>query len=270
MNLSRIVKAGSPATEDVRSLDLPDLSQPVPSHKPKGSNFKLAEYFKAGAGPKEKSFERSFVSESQEEQPEGVETPLSEKGKDHLSPEEIVAKALAEAEAIKQKAQEEGRQAGYEAGREESLEAISQAVERIMAAAGQIESSRDRILAEVEAELVDLVVMAASKVVGHEIKTNPQVVVSLVKTALKQVSQSRWVKIEVNPQDLKLIEEIRPQLLADNPDLGKVELGPNPEISPGGCLVMTESEEIEDTVEARLANLSQAMDRVLKGAANGS
>ena len=268
--MSKVIKSELAEKYHIRTLVFPKLDGPLPEPRRRGDSFIAADYFKERSSSKQDNFAPSFGPKKEKPSQKEEPPPLP------LTPEQIleqarteaaslVEKAQGEAEAIREEAREKGRAKGLEAGQAE-LEALKEdAVSRLLGAAQGIENTRDEVLKELEEELVRLVTTASSKIVAQELKINPEVIKSVVMVALKLISRTRSVKIRINPQDLEMVEAIRPRIQVDFPDLGKVDLVPDEDVTQGGCMVITESEEIDDTVETRLQNMAQTMDSVLKG-----
>ena len=273
MPLSKVIKSDQADKYRIINLEFKELDGPLPESSPRADSFSPAAFFRERTVARKDNFAPSF---GQKREKSSKKEEKKEKAPPPLSPEEILAQAEAkaaslvqeaatEAETIREEARKKGRAEGLESGRAE-LEGLKEdAARRLLGAATAIENTRPQVLQELEQELVQLAVMAASKVVAKELQTNPEVVRSVVLSALKIISQTRSVKIRISPQDLEMIETIQPRIAADYPDLAKIDLIPDKDVSPGGCLVTTESEEIDATMETRIQNLAEAMDGVMKG-----
>jgi len=261
--LSRIIKSDSPAKGQAQDMVFSDLAaeQAGPARPPR--RFKPADFVSASARP-----ERVF-SPRYEGPDAAKEAAQSGEGGATASappkPEEVLARAEEEAEEIRDRAREEGRQAGLEEGRLAGREEVDQAAERLLALVQELDRLRAETLAEVEEEVVGLVVLAASKIAAREIKTDPRLVVNLIKEAVEGLSRPVRLKIRVNPQDLELVEDYKARLKVERPELQRIELAADAEVPFGGCLVESESETIESTLESRLASLDQVMEQALKG-----
>ena len=261
MSDSKIITPDSPRGKNLKPLKFLDLSEPVPTAPPRGSNFRLADYIEGRAGKHD--FAPSF----------GAGQKKAAAKKAPPTPEELLAQAQAQAEAIREQARTEGLQNGHQQAEEEIQTQTARLVEaskRLLSAAEEISRLRSDLLTETEGEIVDLVVLAASKVVNQEIKTNRGVVAGIVTSALEELRQGRSIRIRLNPEDLGLIEEMKPDLAAEHPQFETLELEADPDVPAGGCLIESEAEEIDSTPQARLASLGRVMDRALKGLADES
>ena len=266
--MSKVIKSEQAEKYRITSLEFPDLDGPMPEPRVKTDSFVVAGYFKDRAVSREDGFTPSFGPRKKKPPPQEIPKPLSPQElleKAEAEAADMVEAARAEVEAIREEARKKGRAEGLEAGQKELEDLKAEAAQRLLGAAEAVENTRGAVLEELEEELVGLVVTAASRIVVGELETNPKIVKNVVLSALKLISKTRWVKIKVNPGDLEMVEALQDRISADYPDLTKVDLVPDESVTPGGCLVVTESEEIDDTVETRLENMAQEMDRVMKG-----
>ncbi len=266
--VSKVIKPEATEKYRIENLEFPELDGPLPESAPRADSFTTAEYFRDRAVPRMDSFAPSFGPREKKPPREAEPPPLTPEEileQANLEAASLVETARAEAQAIRDKAMEEGRAEGLAAGEKELEELKEDASQRLMGAAVAVEGTRKTVLAELEEELIQLVNMASSKVVAQELSINPGITANVVLAALKLISQTRWVKIRINPQDLEMVESLRAGIQAEYPDLAKVDLIPDEAVVQGGCMVITESEEIDDTVETRLRNMAREMDRVLKG-----
>ncbi|MBW2619404.1 MAG: ATP synthase F0 subunit B, partial [Deltaproteobacteria bacterium] len=167
MSDSKIITADSHRGKNLKPHKFIDLSGPVPAALPRGSNFRVADYIKDEAGKHD--FAPSF----------GAGQKKAAAKKAPPTPEELLAQAQSQAETIREQARTEGLQSGQQQAEEETQAQTARLVEasqRLLSAAEEISRLRSDLLTETEGEIVDLIVLAASKVVSQEIKTNRGVV----------------------------------------------------------------------------------------------
>ena len=166
----------------------------------------------------------------------------------------------AELEAIRQGAYEEGyengRNEGFEYGHKEGLNDAHQEMRQY---AGQMEQLlhlfsqplRD-LDSRVERELLSLVIAIVKQLVRREVKSDPNLIIGVVREALSILPvSSQSVRLMVHPDDAELIREVY--------TLGDTEIGwklvEDPVISRGGCRVITETSQIDATLDTRLTSL---------------
>lgn len=151
---------------------------------------------------------------------------------------------------------EEGRREGFEFGHKEGLEQSKHDLERFKTQLDRLLKSFEQPLREldnqVEQELLSLVIAIVRLLVRREIKSDPNLIIGVVREALSILPvNSRNVRLMVHPEDAELIREIYA--------LGDTEVGWNlvedPVINRGGCKVVTDTSQIDATLESRLSSL---------------
>lgn len=147
-----------------------------------------------------------------------------------------------------------GRKEGLEAGHREALESgrkevagVVQGVERLMTT---LETPLKELDEQVERELVDLVISMVRQLVRREIKMEPSHIIGIVRESLSILPvSSRNIRLHLHPEDARLVREIY--------DMGEKEQGwsvvEDPVLARGGCRVVTETSQIDATLESRLA-----------------
>lgn len=166
---------------------------------------------------------------------------------------DVLTAAYREAEEIREQArlagEAEGRQAGLAAIRAE----LGPSLEAIAAAAAAIDSVRDELISEMEADAVGLALKLAEQIVAGALDVEPERLIDVAALALRRISDRRHVTLAVNPADLDLMNE---SVLRLQSELGGVEtlsVQSDRRVGRGGVLARTEAGEIDATIEAQLS-----------------
>ena len=167
----------------------------------------------------------------------------------------------AELEALQQQAREEGyeqgRQEGQEYGHREALEEgrkqLAERLTRLDGLMAALESPFQALDEAVVSELAVVITRAAERVVRRELKTEPTLIVELVREALKVLpSAARKVRVHLHPDDAVLVREAYARTESEQ----EWTLAEDPALEPGGCRVTTEHSQVD-------ATLAQRLDQVL-------
>ncbi|MES9940144.1 MAG: flagellar assembly protein FliH [Candidatus Thiodiazotropha sp. 6PLUC2] len=163
-------------------------------------------------------------------------------------------------EAIQQQAYEEGfekgKQEGFEFGHKEGLNQARQDLHHYTSQLDRLLETFVRPLRnldnQVEKELLALVIAIVKQLVRREVKSDPNLIVGVVREALSVLPvSSRNVRLLLHPEDAELIREVYA--------LGDAEVGwdliEDPVINRGGCRVVTDTSQVDATLESRLASL---------------
>lgn len=132
---------------------------------------------------------------------------------------------------------------------------LASAIQAVEAAAAQIEAERQQVMKQAEAEMVDLAVNIARKVLMQEIQAGRYEIDPIVKEALGSVQQRQGIVVHLNPADLARCETARQA--GDAADA--VQFVADESIPPAQCLVETTQGPVESTLEGHLEQVADAL-----------
>jgi len=162
-------------------------------------------------------------------------------------------------ETIEEEARESGRAAGYKegfaAGQAEVMRRAEQ-LDSILAGLAQPVSHLD---AEVERELLEMVMAIARRLIRRELKSDPGEVIGVVREGIASLPiGERQVTVQLHPDDAGLVRDI----------FGGRDSGPacriidDPTLTRGGARISTDISIIDATLETRI---NRVFDRMLGG-----
>ena len=196
-----------------------------------------------------------------EPEPEPEESPISYA---QLQAEVILADARREAEEVFAKAREDGRQEGYAQGmaeasqesrqlREEQARRMEEEVHRFMEQAGV---ALDRQMDQSVADLRDLALAVAEKVVCVSLKSSADVISRMIQTAIDKRKKKEWVHIYISECDAKRLTQIPASLSAALTALSdRVRLIPMSDDESGTCIIEMPDEIVDASAATQLNNL---------------
>ena len=173
---------------------------------------------------------------------------------------QIIDKAHEDAANLKVLSEEqaaEEKKKGYEAGYAEGL---SQFNEHLM----QFEQQVRKIHHDMQKAMIPLALKAAKKIVAEELKLHPEAIINIVSQALSSVKQNHKIKIFVNKEDKALLEEHKAELKEIFEQLQSLSIQEKADVSPGGCMIETESGIINATIENQWKALESAFLKYMK------
>ncbi len=166
----------------------------------------------------------------------------------------------AQINAIRQQFHAEGYAEGFVQGRAQALLEAQQQINDYMAKQGResaqqlgglIEAARNQLEAAEQMAgqaVLELACEMARQVLRHEISSNPNVLLPVIREALGLLfADSRAVLIKLNPLDLDVLQDI---LREEYPNL-PLTLQPDAAITRGGCLVESGGTVIDGRLEKR-------------------
>jgi flagellar assembly protein FliH len=165
-------------------------------------------------------------------------------------------------ESARQQAHADGYAQGFEQGRAQTLMGAQKQISDYIAGQGRetaqqfgalIESARTQLEAAEQMAgqaVLELACELARQVLRHEIASNPNVLLPVIREALGQLfSDSKAVQIKLHPLDLDVLQGV---LNEEYPNL-PLTLQPDPSLTRGGCLVESAGTVIDGRLEKRWA-----------------
>lgn len=200
---------------------------------------------------------RPLVSPPQPE-PEVVAAPEPLEPAAPVIDEAAVEQVLSEARAA---GLAEGERAGIAAG-QAKVDAI---IERYADGIAHLASATSARSADDAAAVVDLALVVARELVGHELSHDRTFLVTMLTEALATVGARTPVRLRIGSTDLAYLQAVRPEVLT--PEIEVVE---DEALGVGGCVVEAEHAVVDATVEGRLAAVGAALrDALASGALGG-
>ena len=157
-------------------------------------------------------------------------------------------------EAAFQKGFLEGKKVGFESGSQKAGPIID-SLNRIL---GQLENIRQEIYQDMEKEVAQLALSIARKIVCHEIKTTRETVACVAREALGRIDNPGKIKIKLNPDDLRFIEDTQSPLTHFLQNFDHVRLEAEVSIQRGGCLIETDRGDIDARIEKQFEAIEEA------------
>ncbi len=184
--------------------------------------------------------------------------------------EDVIKNARNEAAAIIEQA-EKDKEAIEQAAREKGLLEAKATVEteinqRVEAQTtqlrGQLTSTIEQVSAlsievaeKVEKDAVELALEIAKKVVGREVSLDREIVGTMVKVALGKLHNRSVAEVHLNPEDFAFVSENREKLGFR----GALELVEDNSVSVGGCLIHTETGDIDARIESQFDEIAYGL-----------
>lgn len=177
-----------------------------------------------------------------------------------LAASDLLEKTRTDINAAQERAQQEAeelKKKGYDDGYQEGVVQLN---EQILG----LENEKKRLRHEMNQLILPLALKAAKKVVAGELKAHPETIVNIVLQALAPVMQNHKITIYVNKADKDILEAEKPRLKEKLEQIESLVIKERDDISPGGCMIETESGIINATIENQWRGIESAFDRYLK------
>lgn len=176
------------------------------------------------------------------------------------------AKQAAETEVsrIYQRASEDGYNQGYAEGHQKGQQeasaamrkAAQDAVDAVQHFLSQANQTRDAEIDKLSAEVLDVAVAVAEKVIHVSLKSSEEIIKRMIITATEKLKRRQWVQIYVADCDVKGVAQSDPSLAAALSSLSDhIKIVPMKDAEPGTCIVEMPDEIIDASASTQLENI---------------
>ena len=146
-----------------------------------------------------------------------------------------------------------GYEDGLAAGRREieaQLAKLRSRMVQLDAILGSLARPFEELDVEVEKQLTLLALTVGKQMVRRELKTDPAQVIGVIRESVGRLpAAARDVRVKLHPQDAAIVRE----LLATNPGTERAwNIVEDPALTRGGCVVLSESSQIDARLDSRL------------------
>lgn len=183
------------------------------------------------------------------------ETPLNAQQEARQQAAAMIAEAEERSKLIENTSREKAEKEFQENVEAEVNARTSELRDNLASTLERLSGLNEEISKRVESDLVALALAISKKLIGREIATDREIVVTLLNKALAKLSDRTLAEVHLNPEDLTFIEANRESVLFR----GSLELKPDPTISVGGCLIHTKKGDIDARIESQFEELSHGL-----------
>jgi flagellar assembly protein FliH len=125
---------------------------------------------------------------------------------------------------------------------------LAQTIEQVACLAEEISNRHEK-------QLVELALQIAKKVVAREVTIDREIAFTLVKVSLGKLHSRAVAEVHLNPEDFAYVESHREKLNFR----GSLELVEDKSISIGGCLIHTETGDIDARIESQFEEIAHGL-----------
>jgi len=162
------------------------------------------------------------------------------------------ADATADSDPFEKTSQARGYQAGVAAARAElqgQIDAVRARVAQLDTILNLLARPLEELDAEVEQQLTLLAVTVGKQILRRELKTDPTQIIAVIRESVARLPASaRDIRVQLHPEDAAVVREN----LATPGSERAWSIVEDPALSRGGCLVRTETSQLDARFDSRL------------------
>lgn len=191
--------------------------------------------------------------------------PQSLEGSD-VTPETLLANAREEAARIIEQA-EKDKEMIEQAAREKGMQFVQNTVQsevesqvremraNLTETIEKISSMAEELSAGAEVQLVELAIEIAKKIVIREVTIDREIALALAKVSLKRLNSRTAAQVRLSPDDFAFVQTNREKLEFH----GSLEIVEDRSITPGGCLIHTDTGDIDARIESQFDEIAHGL-----------
>jgi len=167
----------------------------------------------------------------------------------------ILISAEADAEDLKRATVEEAKEVGLK----KSQETIKQHLTHLDELFARLATTQKRCYQQHEAALVKLALTCAEKIINREIALDETVIVDTVNEILREGQIQGETTLLLNREDFDLIDVLKPEILADFPNLTNLKIEVSETVARGGCILESPMGRIDASLRSKFEELERLL-----------
>jgi flagellar biosynthesis/type III secretory pathway protein FliH len=199
---------------------------------------------------KKREAQRKKIIESNKEDP--VRAAKKEANRILIEAQEKLKEAEAEASLLKIQMEKELRTRLGKEYQGKLQQQVKQVQQNYFNSLEELATLKQIIYNQLETQLTDLVFSVSHKVIGTEIKTSPEILLTMLKKGFDKIKDAIEYEIKVNPADYETIINKKDEIKEILKTSGSVKFTKDEQIERGGCQIITEQGEISSEPSKQL------------------
>ena len=155
---------------------------------------------------------------------------------------------------------------GKREGAEEVEKRLGPTIQAFASAVEEISRLRESILKNSSDDMLRLVLAIAEQIIPCAVSLNPEIIHHTIVKALQAAADADSYHIKVHPDDMAVVMEKKPLLMASISGLKNLTVEEDAHIARGGCLVESELGQVDATIESQLEEIREKILRAAGGA----
>lgn len=174
--------------------------------------------------------------------------------------EAIINDAQNQAEGIRQGAIEQGHQEGYDAGYQEGMAAVESLKADIEAQREGLEKEYQKLVDELEPEMVDVLTQIYEHVLGIELRDDKGIILHLLKNTLSRIEPGNDLIVHVSSDDYDEVMDEKEALNAcvTSPNT-TMEIIEDPLLKENECMIESDSGVFDCSLGVELSEISRKL-----------
>jgi flagellar assembly protein FliH len=177
-------------------------------------------------------------------------------------PEEEHLRIVDQLEREKKEAYSRGFTDGDKAGTTKGMDEARKVAERFSLLVSQVEAQRTEILRQAESEVAGLAMAIARRVIGVKAELDDELVLDAVRKSARLLLDRSQLTVKVAPEQHDFLKHHLDDLYAIDDRIQRISVEENRRVRPGGCILETDSGNVDARIESELQNIEKIIRNV--------
>jgi len=164
---------------------------------------------------------------------------------------------------IEREAYEKGFAQGQKDGLDLEKSKLEEMGRQYEALLSELKDLKTEIYKESEGEILRMIILIVTKLIGEEIKTGETIIRHSIRSAANFLTDKRKIRIILNPDDMEEVKKMLPDLSKLTKG-GHFQLTEDLSVGKGGCILETGFGKINATIEDQLKEIDDVITKEYK------
>ena len=164
---------------------------------------------------------------------------------------------------LSQESEQNGYQAGYTNGKQEAALVVEREylgkIELVQNMLEQAFEQKEAIISEAEPFLLELSTVIATHIIKHELTSNPDQFVELIKQHILRFKEKEFITVCVHPDDFDFIQAQRAHLVAVVNGETEIKIIPDHSVSSKGCIIRTAYGSVDARIDTQIEEIKKVI-----------
>jgi len=153
----------------------------------------------------------------------------------------------------------DGEKSGFEQGAQQTNISLQPNLKIFNNVVQALQQEKDSFYQENELYITKLAIAIAKKIIQRELMQDPEILLYIVREALKRITDNGRIVIRANPADIQLLKNTIDDMQDQYAVFNAVDFLPSDDIKRGGCVIESESGIIDAQLDVQLERIEQLL-----------
>lgn len=167
-------------------------------------------------------------------------------------------------EKAKKDGYEEGYDEGFIKGKEEGYKEVENYIEDAKSIKQEAMREKNKLVKELEEQIVELVIQSIKKILNHEIEKNHSLLMNLIEKGLEKCTFTESLVIRVSEEDYELVHSSKNKIYMMTEGIDEIEVKSDASLPKGSVYIETLSGTIDSSIQTQIEQIETLFKELVK------